>query len=76
MLVSGSNQSVQRHQADFRVTKTSHVRRVHSEGLFDLCNLFNANPVLAYNSSCGSTWPGPTSILIGRLATFGMQITV
>ena len=62
------------NQLDFRVTKTFNVGTTRIQGMFDLYNMLNANPVLAYNAAYGSAWLRPTNVLIGRLVKFGMQV--
>ena len=63
------------NQVDFRVSKTFTLpgsRRV--QALVDVYNLFNANPVLALNTTFGPQWQRPTQILQGRLLKFGFQM--
>ena len=62
------------HQVDFRVSKifsTGGTGRI--QALFDLYNLFNANPVLRQNNTFGSAWQRPITVLTGRLAKFAVQ---
>lgn len=65
------------YQTDFRVAKTFSVRAVRIEGLVDLFNLFNANPVFQYNPAYGTTgasWLVPQATLPGRLVRLGLQL--
>jgi hypothetical protein len=41
--------------------------------MFDVFNIFNANPVLSQNNTFGAAWQRPQSILQGRLVKFGAQ---
>jgi hypothetical protein len=66
------------NQLDLRVSKTFSVRTTRIQGLFDLYNLFNANPVMRYNTAYGTNganWLVPQSLLPGRLLRLGMQVT-
>ena len=66
------------NQVDFRVAKAFTVGRTRLQGLFDLYNAFNANPVIKYNTSYGTTgvgWLRPQAQLPGRLIRFGFQAT-
>ena len=76
------------NQVDFRIAKTfwtSGSKRL--QGFYDVYNMLNANPVLAYNpnfsiagpprtasSPATFDWPVPTTILQGRLTKFGFQL--
>jgi hypothetical protein len=62
------------NQLDVRVTKTFKVGRERIQGQFDLYNVFNANPMLAFNTRYGPAWLTPTSILASRMAKFGVQV--
>jgi hypothetical protein len=62
------------NQIDFRLTKAFKVNSVRIEPQIDLYNMFNANPVLAYNSTFGPAWQNPALILKGRLVKFGAQV--
>ena len=48
--------------------------RVRLQGMFDVYNLTNANPILAENTTYGQSWMIPTQILRGRLAKIGVQL--
>ena len=61
-------------QVDLRLTKIVRLRQLRLQGMFDVYNAFNANTVLALNTTYGSTWLRPTSILAGRLFKFGVQV--
>jgi hypothetical protein len=62
------------NQLDLRLTKTFRLGSTRVQGMLDVYNVTNANPVLAYNASYGSAWLRPTNVLIGRLFKFGMQM--
>jgi hypothetical protein len=65
------------YQTDFRVAKAFTVRNVRIEGLADVFNLFNANPIFQYNPTYGTTgasWLVPQAILPGRLVRLGLQL--
>jgi len=76
------------NQVDFRLTKTFHVQKTRRFQLFyDVYNLLNASPVLAYNANFSAAgpprtiasrptydWPVPTTILQGRLTKIGAQL--
>ena len=64
------------YQTDARVTKSFRLGSRRLQAMFDLYNLFNANPVQTLNtrySGNGSTWLTPLSILNGRLLKLGAQ---
>jgi len=76
------------NQVDFRVSKTFRIaggKRL--QAFYDMYNLLNANPVLAYNTNFSVAgpprtiaspatydWPVPTTILQGRLTKIGVQL--
>jgi hypothetical protein len=76
------------NQVDFRIAKTfwtSGGKRL--QGFYDIYNMLNANPVLAYNPNFSTAgpprtasspatfdWPVPTTILQGRLTKVGFQL--
>ncbi|MQA30030.1 MAG: TonB-dependent receptor [Luteitalea sp.] len=76
------------NQVDFRIAKTFRPRAGKRVQLFyDIYNLLNANPVLAYNTNFSTAgpprtvasratydWPVPTTILQGRLTKVGVQL--
>src|SRR5262249_25133258 len=66
------------NQLDFRVARIFALSGQQKiKGVLDLYNLFNANPVLAVNTTygtTGATWLVPTQILLGRLVKLGVQI--
>jgi carboxypeptidase family protein len=69
------------HQLDLRLTKIIHVNRGRLQGMVDLYNALNANPVLVLNNTYGATagatagaaWQVPQGILPGRIIKFGIQ---
>jgi carboxypeptidase family protein len=62
------------NQIDIRLAKKFQVARVRMQGMFDVYNLTNANPILTENTTYGSSWQKPTQILSGRLAKIGVQM--
>jgi hypothetical protein len=67
------------NQLDVRAAKEFKVTtKMRLQGMVDFYNIFNANTVNTANNSYagdGSSWLTPNSILQGRFAKFGMQIT-
>jgi hypothetical protein len=61
-------------QVDFRLTKIQRIGRWRLQGNFDIYNLFNARTILGVNSTVGSAYLTPTSVLGGRLFKFGGQV--
>ena len=62
-------------QLDFRFSRDFRVGRTRVEPEFDIYNALNASPVLAVNSTFGSSWLTPTQILAGRLFKLGVQVS-
>lgn len=62
------------YQTDLRVTKVFMFGNKRLQGMFDMYNVSNANPVLTLNTRHGAAWLRPLSILNGRLFKFGAQI--
>lgn len=62
------------NQFDVRFTKIVHVAGTKVQGMFDIYNVFNASTILGVNSTYGSAWLRPTSILGARLFKFGAQV--
>jgi hypothetical protein len=60
-------------QLDVRLAKIFHLGRARLQGMFDIYNLLNANAVLGVNTTYGSAWLRPTSVMGGRLFKFGAQ---
>ncbi|MGE0450113.1 MAG: carboxypeptidase regulatory-like domain-containing protein [Vicinamibacterales bacterium] len=60
---------------DFRVSKQLKMRTWTVEPVLDVYNLANANPVLAQNTSIGSTLGVPTQILAPRLVRVSVKAT-
>jgi hypothetical protein len=65
-------------QVDFRATKLFRIGKWRFQGNFDVYNIFNANTVLAVNSTYASSgvnaWQNPTTVLAGRLFKIGGQV--
>jgi hypothetical protein len=62
------------NQMDMRLAKIFRVDRYRFQAMLDVYNVFNANPVLAYNLTYGSEWLRPTDVLQGRLFKIGGQL--
>lgn len=62
------------NQFDICLTKFVKLGRARTQGNFDLYNVFNANPVLAVNTTYGPAWLTPLSVLDARLFKVGAQI--
>jgi hypothetical protein len=63
------------NQVDFRASKSFRVRQGRRiQANIDLYNLFNVSPVLALNTTYGTSWQQPLQILQGRLLKFGVQL--
>ena len=61
-------------QIDVRFGKRISIMRLRTRLQFDIYNVTNAGTVLAENSSYGSSWQKPLTILGGRLMKFGMTL--
>jgi hypothetical protein len=61
------------NQVDFRVARTFRVGQSRIQGLLDLYNMLNANPVVSQNNTFGPAWQRPTGILAGRIVKIGLQ---
>ena len=62
------------YQLDFRATKIFKVAAHHRlQANIDVYNAGNASSILSINTTYGSNWLKPTSILQGRLVKFGGQ---
>ena len=61
------------YQLDFRASKIFRLGRQRLQANVDLYNAGNASSILSINTTYGSNWLRPTSILQGRLLKFGAQ---
>jgi hypothetical protein len=61
-------------QVDARFAKTLKMSRARVHGTLDVYNLFNANTILAINSTYGASWLKPGTVLGPRLVKFGAII--
>ena len=59
---------------DFRFSKQIAAGVWHVEPVFDIYNVFNANPVLAQNVGIGSTLGVPTLILAPRVIRLSIKV--
>ena len=74
LIPPGTLYTARLNQLNLRVTRIFKLplgRRI--QGMADLYNALNANPILTLNNAYGPTWPRPTQVLQGRLLKFGMQ---
>ena len=65
------------NQLDLRIAKTFAFGAFRVQGQVDTYNVFNANPVLRYNTACGTNganWMIPQALLPGRLIRLGVQV--
>jgi hypothetical protein len=74
LIAPGTMYSERMYQVDGRASKIFQVGRTRIQANFDLYNIFNANTVLAMNTTYGQYWQRPLSVLYGRLAKLGMQV--
>jgi hypothetical protein len=58
---------------DFRLSKIWNMGRTRFQANLDVYNVANSSYVLAINTTYGSAWQRPTSVLDGRLFKFGGQ---
>src|SRR5262249_51805034 len=66
----GSLLSARVNQLDVRLSRGFKLGQTSMKGMFDIYNLFNANPVIAWNNTYGTngaSWLQPLQILTGRL---------
>jgi hypothetical protein len=63
------------NQTDLRLGKIFKYNRSRIQAMVDIYNVFNANPVLAYNTTFGTEWLRPTDVLQGRLVKIGGQVS-
>jgi hypothetical protein len=61
-------------QVDLRVGKILRFGRTRTLVGFDIYNLFNDNPGLAYNQAFAANWPRPTQILLPRFVRFNATV--
>ncbi len=62
------------NQFDMRFSKQVRFGRQRWQGMVDLYNLFNANPVLAQNNAFGAAWQRPLQMQQGRIVKLGAQL--
>jgi hypothetical protein len=71
----GQNENLQIFQSPgYVVLYNEMIHRVRLEGNFDIYNLFNANSLLAINTTYGAAFTRPQRVLAGRLFQFGVQV--
>lgn len=64
-----------RTQLDLRLSRMFSIGKSRLRANLDLYNVLNANSILAINTTYGSLWRRPTSVLDGRLIEFSGQLT-
>jgi hypothetical protein len=62
------------NQLDLRLSRSFKFGKTRVQGMVDVYNVLNANPILALNTTYGSAWLTPQQILDGRLVKFGVQL--
>jgi hypothetical protein len=63
------------NQVDMRLSKLFHIReRIAVKGIFDLANILNGSAIEIENTTYGSQWRTPTTILDPRMAKFGAEV--
>jgi hypothetical protein len=64
------------NEVDVKIAKIFRFGRTRTNVGFDIYNLFNANPVLTYNSAFtpGGRWLVPTSVLSARFAKISASV--
>jgi hypothetical protein len=62
------------YQTDLRISKAFRTGRTVVRPTVSIYNLFNANPVLTYNTNYGSAWLAPTVIMQARFVDIGVQV--
>jgi len=75
LIQNGTQFASRLNQIDARFAKTFRIGRTRVQGMFNLYNLANANPVLGINTRYGPAWLNPTQVLPGRLVKVGAQMT-
>lgn len=74
VLVPGQMYGDRVNQVDLRLAKIIRLARTRTMVGFDLYNLFNSNPILAYNQTYGAAWLRPTQILQPRFVRFNVTV--
>jgi hypothetical protein len=62
-------------QLDMRIARNFRVDRYKIQGFMDVFNVLNAGTVLRVNETYGAAWMSPTTIMDGRYARFGIQMS-
>jgi hypothetical protein len=62
------------NRIDVRVGRDFRSHRTRIAPFVDVLNVLNSSPVLAVNTTYGSDWQHPTSILGGRMVKLGAQL--
>jgi hypothetical protein len=70
LITPGTQYEPRRTQLDLRLTKIFTVSKFRVQGKFDLYNVLNNNSSVTINTTYGSAWLRPTSIVDGRVAEF------
>ena len=73
LIAPGTMYDERLYQLDFRASKIIRIGRARLQANVDLYNAANASSILTINTTYGSSWQRPTSILQGRLLKFGAQ---
>jgi hypothetical protein len=75
LIVPGTEYLPRRNQLDLRFSRPIKLTsRMRFSPNLDIYNVFNANPVIAFNTQYGPQWLKPTNVLPARLVEFGGRI--
>jgi hypothetical protein len=74
LIPNGPSYTSRINQLDFRTSRIFSVGRTKFRASIDLYNLFDSSGIQALNTTYGSKWLTPTSIVPGRLLKLAMQV--
>jgi len=63
------------YQVDVRLSKRVKVWRAQAEGMVDVYNLLNTNPVMALNTTYGPNWLAPQIVLPARFVKLSARLS-
>jgi hypothetical protein len=75
LIKDGTQYEDRRSQLDLRASKALRVGRTQCKLNLDVYNVFNNAAILQLNTTFGSSWRRPTSILDGRVVKIGGEIS-
>ena len=73
-LLPGSLYEKRINQLDLRLTRTFALGARRVQGMVDVYNALNTSAITSLNTTYGSQWLRPNSIMPGRLVKFGIQM--